>query len=138
MGERRAGQRIGVIADVGLPEQVADGVVGERLHRRGILAHRRRGDAVEVVVPAPVKTGVKLSLRFVLAPAGQHVAEDVIGVGEVLGDVADASKDRVERSSWLRACDCRGLSRFGHFGMAGDGAWRIRRRGRRRDVAFSY
>jgi hypothetical protein len=87
MGQRRAGQRIGVIPDIGLRQQVADGVIGEVLHRCRVLGHRRRLHAVEVVVGeglVEVRVGIG---------AGQHVAEHVVGVGEVLDDVAGAGED---------------------------------------------
>ena len=48
--QRRAGKRIGVGADVGLRQQVANGIVGEQLLRRDVGGHRRRGEAVQGVV----------------------------------------------------------------------------------------
>jgi hypothetical protein len=54
--QRRAGGRIAIVADVGLPRQVADGIVGEGLRRRNELrrqgtgGHGRREEAVQGVV----------------------------------------------------------------------------------------
>lgn len=50
MRQCRAGHWIRVGADLRLRQQVADGIVGEGFDRCDVLAHRRRGEAVEGVV----------------------------------------------------------------------------------------
>jgi hypothetical protein len=88
MGKGRARHRIGIGADIGLRQQVADGVIREGLQRRDVLAYRRRGNAIEVVV------GEGLGEVLVGVGAGEHVAEHVIRIGEVLHDIAGAGQDR--------------------------------------------
>ena len=67
MGQRRACQRIGVSADIGLRQQVADGVVGEGLHRRDVGGDCCRGQAVrhrQVLLPSysgPIKAASDLA-----------------------------------------------------------------------------
>jgi len=67
MGQRGAGQRIGVSADIGLRQQVADRVVGEGLHRRDVGGDRRLGQAVcrrQALLPSysgPIKASSDLA-----------------------------------------------------------------------------
>jgi hypothetical protein len=91
----RAGGWIGVGADIRLRQQVADGVIGEALERRDVLAHLRRGQAVEDVVGEGLSEIVLVGIG-----AGEHIAEGVIRIGEVLDDVAGAGtgQDRIQAS----------------------------------------
>jgi len=82
MREALAGGRIAVDADIGLGCDVADRVIGEGL--RQVRSDGRRGQAIERVVDEA------LGQAGVGVPAGEQIAEDVVGIGEVLNRVAGA------------------------------------------------
>ena len=64
------------------------------------MAHRRRGDAIEGVPRVALKRArgqapVKVLGRVLVGVgAGEHVAEHVTGIGEVLDDIAGTGEDR--------------------------------------------
>jgi len=121
MGQRRACQRIGVGADIGLAQQITDGVIREGLHRRDALAHRRRGDAIEGVI------GKGLGKGLVGVGAGEHVAERVIRIGEVLNDIAGAGEDRRETpGGGIEALVCDDAVTGGLLGQVQLGIQRVR------------